>query len=79
MTLKDLLNSLTNFIGGSVVAALSGAVVVVFFVGLINYMSARATGSAANDEKKYMIMGLFALILVFSLAGILAAIIGLFK
>lgn len=79
MTLKDFLGILTNVVGVSIVGALSASLVVVFFYNLYLYMKARATGASVTDEKKYILMGILALFIVFSLAGIIAAITGLFK
>lgn len=79
MTLKDFLAVLTNYVGVSIVGALSALLVVVFFFNLVRYLFARSTGAPLSDEKKYMAMGIFALFIVFSLAGIIALITGLFK
>lgn len=66
---KSIVNSLTEFLN-SLVPLLAGAALLVFFWGLIEYISQSGSGEEVEESKRRMIWGVLGLFVITAVWGI---------
>lgn len=66
---KGVVNSLTGFLN-SLIPLLGGAALVVFFWGLIQYISQSGSGEEVEESKRRMIWGVLGLFVIAAVWGI---------